>query len=121
MKSALQGCTERHRQQAMGELTAELAEFSYDGLVLLQEDLRNGRVVRGSWTGCVLSYRRGAAGSSRRDRLGRARNALTVLWDMGWVTDEEVLSAITRELLRRDGPRAGRERRLGATTGPAAP
>lgn len=101
MKSTLEGCTERHRQEAMRELVAELREFSYDGLTLLREDLLEGRVIRGSWAGCVLSYKRGVAGSTRRDRLGRARNALTVLWDGGWVTDEEVLAGIGRELARR--------------------
>ena len=101
MKKTLEGCTERHRQEAVMELVAELKEFSYDGLTLLREDLAAGRVVRGSWAGCVLSYKRGAAGSTRRDRLGRARNALTVLWDGGWFTDEEVLAAVSRELVRR--------------------
>lgn len=101
MKNTLEGCTERHRQHAMRELVAELKEFSYDGLTLLRDDLMAGRVVRGSWAGCVLSYKRGAAGSTRRDRLGRARNALTVLWDGGWFTDEEVLAAVRRELACR--------------------
>ena len=67
-------------------------------------------VVRGSWSGCVISYRNGGAGSCRRDRMGRARNAFTVLWDNGWVTDEEVATAIDRELARR-----------GTHTAPAAP
>lgn len=101
MKNTLEGCTERHRLEGMRELTAELEEFSWDGLTLLRDDLQTGRVVRGSWAGCVLSYKRGIAGSTRRDRLGRARNALTVLWDGGWLTDEEVLTAVSRELARR--------------------
>lgn len=101
MKNTLEGCTERHRLAGTRELVAELEEFSYDGLTLLRDDLRAGRVVRGSWAGCVLSYKRGTAGSTRRDRLGRARNALTVLWDGGWYTDEEVLAAVSRELARR--------------------
>lgn len=100
-KRTLEGCTERHRQEAIMELVAELEEFSYDGLTLLRDDLVAGRVIRGSWAGCVLSYKRGRAGSTRRDRLGRARNALTVLWDGGWFTDEEVLAAVSRELVRR--------------------
>lgn len=104
MKSTLEGCSERHRRQALTELVAELTEFSYDGLTLLRQDLISGRVIRGSWAGCVLSYKRGAAGSSRRDRLGRARNALTVLWDSGWLTDEEVLAAVAREMARRGVP-----------------
>lgn len=104
MKSTLEGCSERHRRQALTELVEELTEFSYDGLTLLREDLLSGRVIRGSWAGCVLSYKRGAAGSTRRDRLGRARNALTILWDSGWLTDEEVLAAVARERARREVP-----------------
>lgn len=106
MTKKLAGCTERHRQEGARELVAELGEFSYDGLVLLRDDLEAGRVIRGSWAGCVLSYKRGAAGSTRRDRLGRPRNALTALWDAGWLTDEEVLAAVTRELARRGVPDA---------------
>lgn len=101
MKNTLVGCSERHRKEGIRELVAELKEFSYDGLTLLRDDLEAGRVIRGSWAGCVLSYKRGAAGSTRRDRLGRARNALTVLWDGGWFTDEEVIAAVTRELASR--------------------
>lgn len=106
MRNTLGGCTERHRLEATIELIAELEEFSHDGLTLLEEDLRLGRVVRGSWAGCVLSYKGGTAGSTRRDRLGRARNALTTLWDAGWYTDEEVLAAVRRELARRRGAAA---------------
>ncbi len=101
MRNRLAGCTERHRQEGTRELVAELEDFSYDGLVLLKDDLQAGRVVRGSWSGCVLSYKRGAPGSVRRDRLGRVRNALTVLWDAGGFTDEEVLAPVIRELVRR--------------------
>lgn len=101
MKNTLVGCSERHRKEGVRELVAELKEFSFDGLTLLRDDLEAGRVIRGSWAGCVLSYKRGTAGSTRRDRLGRARNALTVLWDGGWFTDEEVLAAVTRELASR--------------------
>lgn len=104
MRNRLAGCTERHREEGIRELVAELEEFSYDGLVLLRDDLEAGRVVRGSWAGCVLSYKRGVAGSTRRDRLGRARNALTALWDAGWLTDEEALAAVIRELVRRQVP-----------------
>ena len=70
MKNRQSACTERYRQEGLRELAAELREFSYDGLVLLEEDLSAERVTRGSWAGCVLSYKRGAAGSTRRDRLG---------------------------------------------------
>ncbi|HUG42376.1 MAG TPA: hypothetical protein VMM12_18065 [Longimicrobiales bacterium] len=102
--STLDRCTEQHHQDAVSELRSELAEFSHDGLVQLVEDLTDGDVVRGSWGGCVISYKRGAAGSARRDRLGRARNAFTILWDSGWITDEEVRSAAEHELARRQRP-----------------
>ena len=94
-------CPETRKDEAVAELRAELREFSHDGLVQLREDLGGGGVVRGSWAGCVMSYRRGAPGSARRDRLGRARNAFTVLWDHGWLTDEEVLELVETELGRR--------------------
>jgi hypothetical protein len=90
-----------HREQALNELRAELTEFSHDGLVQLREDLLTHAVTRGSWAGCVISYRRGGAGSVRRDRHGRARNAFTVLWDNGWLTDEEVGMLAEGELARR--------------------
>jgi hypothetical protein len=95
------GYNQGHRDQALDELAAELAEFSHDGLVQLREDLRTHAVARGSWSGCVISYRRGVAGSVRRDRVGRARNAFTVLWDNGWLTDEEVALLAERELDHR--------------------
>jgi hypothetical protein len=109
MEKRFDRCAETHREEALDELRAELADFSHDGLVQLSEDLNAGAVVRGSWTGCVISYKRGAAGSSRRDRLGRARNAFTILWDNGWLTAEEVLSAARAEIRRRtvaDAPEA---------------
>lgn len=102
-------CAETHREEALEELRAELADFSHDGLVQLTEDLGSGVVMRGSWTGCVISYKRGAAGSSRRDRMGRARNAFTILWDNGWLTTAEVMAAAHAELRRRsvqDAPEA---------------
>jgi len=107
MQDTLQRYSEAHRSDAIRELDAELGEFSHDGLVELREDLTRGVVVRGSWAGCVISYKRGAAGSTRRDRLGRARNAFTVLWDNGWLTDEEVVSRVEGELSRRTVPSRG--------------
>ncbi len=101
MRDTFQRYSEAHRKDAVRELEAELREFSHDGLVELREDLLRGAVVRGSWSGCVISYKRGAPGSSRRDRMGRARNAFTVLWDNGWLTDEEVASLVELELARR--------------------
>jgi hypothetical protein len=105
--------------RAVADLEEELAEFSYDGLVLLRRHLARGKVVRGSWAGCVISYKRGAPGSARRDRRGRARNAFTALWDSGWVTDEEVLGRVDAELLRRRATGRG-SRRFGGVPGPVS-
>ncbi len=105
MRDTFQRYSEAHRVDAIRELDAELREFSHDGLTELREDLVRGAVVRGSWAGCVISYKRGAPGSARRDRLGRARNAFTVLWDNGWLTDEEVVSQVDCELGRRSHDR----------------
>lgn len=101
MQNAIERYSETHREDALADLRAELGDFSHDGLTQLREDLARGAVVRGSWAGCVISYKRGAPGSARRDRLGRARNAFTVLWDNGWLTDDEVLSLVEDELGRR--------------------
>ncbi|HEX7091364.1 MAG TPA: hypothetical protein VF192_14580 [Longimicrobiales bacterium] len=101
MQNTIERYSENHREEALAELRAELAEFSHDGLIQLREDLARRAVVRGSWAGCVISYKRGAPGSARRDRMGRARNAFTVLWDNGWLTDEEVMAVVDLELARR--------------------
>ena len=101
MQNTIERYSENHREEALAELRAELAEFSHDGLIQLREDLMRHAVVRGSWAGCVISYKRGAPGSARRDRMGRARNAFTVLWDNGWLTDEEVIAMVDLELARR--------------------
>jgi hypothetical protein len=106
MQCATDGCSAGHREDALAELRAELAEFSHDGLTQLREDLARADVLRGSWAGCVISYKRGAPGSARRDRRGRARNAFTVLWDNGWLTDEEVGRAVRAEIARRSSPQA---------------
>jgi hypothetical protein len=89
------------RARALAELAGELEEFSHDGLVLLDQHLAEGRVLRGSWAGCVISYKRGEAGSTRRDRRGRARNLFTSQWDSGWLSDDEVRAFVHAELLRR--------------------
>jgi hypothetical protein len=102
MQSPFNRCSENHRMEAVAELRAELTDFSHDGLIQLMEDLQRGSVARGSWTGCVISYKRGAAGSARRDRMGRARNSFTILWDNGWITDEEVLALASAELRYRE-------------------
>jgi hypothetical protein len=113
MQNTIERYSENHREEALAELRAELAEFSHDGLIQLREDLTRRAVVRGSWAGCVISYKRGAPGSARRDRMGRARNAFTVLWDNGWLTDEEVIAMVDLELARR--------RRDAAVSAPSEP
>lgn len=90
-----------HRLEAMSELRSELAEFSFDGLLQLRDDLATHAVLRGSWAGCVISYKSGAPGSCRRDRRGRARNAFTILWDNGWLSDADVAAAVSDELTVR--------------------
>lgn len=90
-----------HRAEALTELHSELAEFSWDGLLQLRDDLARHAVLRGSWAGCVISYKCGAPGSCRRDRLGRARNAFTVLWDNGWLSDQDVRAAVSDEMTLR--------------------
>jgi hypothetical protein len=94
-------CSQAQRAAALAELRTELRHFSHDGLVQLAEDMEHRRVLRGTWSGCVISYRRGAPGSARRDRLGRARNAFTVLWDGGCLSGDEVAGQVRRELVRR--------------------
>lgn len=101
MQDWIGGANRGQLNAALKELRAELEQFSHDGLVQLRDDLRDRGVSRGSWSGCVMSYRRGAAGSARRDRLGRARNAFTILWDHGWLTDEDVIAALESEMRRR--------------------
>lgn len=90
--------SDNHRLEAMSELRSELTEFSFDGLMQLRDDLASHSVLRGSWAGCVISYKSGAPGSCRRDRRGRARNAFTILWDNGWLSDADVAAAVADEL-----------------------
>lgn len=86
---------------ADAELEAELQEFSYDGLVQLELDLERGAVKRGTWDGCVLSYRRGGAGSVDCDRAGRRGNAFTRFWDAERIDATHVLRLADAELQRR--------------------
>lgn len=101
MPDFLECCADQRRKEAVAELAAELTEFSQKGLVRLRGDLVQGRVLRGGWAGCVISYKGGHPGSTRRDRLGRANNPFTILWDRGWITDDEVLDSVDLELRRR--------------------
>ena len=101
MQNATKTWSEEDYRAAFDVLRAELEEFSYDGLVQLYEDLQQQKVLRGTWAGCVISYKRGAAGSARRDRNGAARNAFTVMWDTGVITESEVLAVVEREMARR--------------------
>ncbi len=83
------------------ELRAELKEFAYDGLVQLSLDLERGTVKRGTWDGCVLSYRRGGAGSVDCDRKGRRGNAFTRFWDAERLNEAHVLELVRAELQTR--------------------
>ncbi len=85
------------------ELRAELKEFAYDGLVQLALDLERGTVKRGTWDGCVLSYRRGSAGSVDCDRKGRRGNAFTRFWDAERLDEGHVLELVRAELDGRRG------------------
>lgn len=94
------------------ELRAELKEFAYDGLVQLALDLERGTVKRGTWDGCVLSYRRGGAGSVDCDRKGRRGNAFTRFWDAERLDEHHVLEFVRAEL---------QTRRAGGKDAPAHP
>lgn len=89
------------KAQAMQVLERELQEFAYDGLVALREDLEADRVGRGTWDNCVLSYRRGYAGSANRDSKGNPDNHFTRYWDSERITPQEVIAAVDAELDRR--------------------
>jgi hypothetical protein len=82
---------------ADNELRAELREFAYDGLVQLGADLERQAVKRGTWDGCVLSYRRGYAGSVDCDRKGRRGNSFTRFWDAERLDEEHVLKLVREE------------------------
>ena len=95
---------------ADAELRAELREFAYDGLIQLAADLERGVVKRGTWDGCVLSYRRGFAGSEDSDRKGRRGNAFTRFWDAERVDEQHVLRMVREEIeARRSGRRPAPE------------
>lgn len=101
MSTMIERYSVKHRAEAFDTLRTEIAEFAYDALTTLLEDLKAGRVKRGSWAGCVLSYKSGAPGSCRRDSMGRAANAFTVLYDNRWLTDEDVIAEVEAEIERR--------------------
>jgi hypothetical protein len=86
------------------ELRAELKDFAYDGLVQLELDLKAGVVKRGTWDGCVLSYRRGAPGSVNCDRRGRRGNAFTRYWDTERISNTIVCKIVQDELAARTKP-----------------
>src|SRR5690606_34093107 len=94
-------------------LRAELREFAYDGLVQLSADLERGVVKRGTGDGCVLSYRRGFAGSVDAARKGRRGNAFTRFWDAERMNEQHVLGLVQEEVEARRGHRRG-------SPGPAA-
>lgn len=94
----------RNMDRAMDELRAELQEFAYDGLVQLEADLEEGAVGCGTWDSCVLSYRRGHAGSVDCDREGRRGNVFTRFWDAERLGADLVLAAVRDELAARSVP-----------------
>lgn len=91
-------------RNAEAELRAELQGFAYDGLVQLEADLEAGAVQLGTWDGCVLSYRRGYAGSVDCDRNGRRGNVFTRFWDGEVITPGRVLELVRAEIATRDVP-----------------
>ncbi len=86
---------------AESELRAELREFAHDGLTQLALDLEHGVVKRGTWDGCVLSYRKGSPASVDCDRKGRRGNAFTRYWDAEHFAEARVLDLIRAELEQR--------------------
>ena len=82
---------------AEAELRAELREFAYDGLTQLHADISNNAIKRGTWDGCVLSYRLGGPGSVSCDRKGRRGNAFTRYWDTERIAPATVLRLIEEE------------------------
>jgi hypothetical protein len=87
---------------AEAELRAELQEFAYDGLTQLHSDLTSNAVKRGTWDGCVLSYRLGGPGSASCDRRGRRGNAFTRFWDTERISTATVLRLIEEEKKSRE-------------------
>ncbi len=100
---------------ADAELRAELREFAHDGLVQLALDLEQNAVKRGTWDGCVLSYRRGYAGSVDCDRKGRRGNAFTRYWDAERIDREHVLHLVQDEIRSRQATGAPRHHESPAT------
>ena len=102
---------------AEAELRAELREFAYDGLTQLHDDLASHNVKRGTWDGCVLSYRLGGPGSVSCDRKGRRGNAFTRYWDTERVSPPTVLRMIEEEIETRRNLEAPAGTPVLATTG----
>lgn len=92
---------QRFHPSAMHTLREELKEFAPDALTTLLEDLEADRVGRGGWSTCVLSYKKGAPGSCREDRLGRENNVFTLLWDSEAIYKSEVIQVVKMEISRR--------------------
>lgn len=90
------------KMKAIHKLQNELSSFSHDGLIQLKEDLLENKVEKGSWGGCVLSYKRGYAGSVNTDNNEKARNLFTIEWDGNRLSNEEVVSSIDYELDLRE-------------------
>lgn len=94
---------------AESELRAELREFAHDGLTQLALDLERGAVKRGTWDGCVLSYRKGGPASVDCDRKGRRGNAFTRYWDAEHFAEARVLELLRAELDQRGNPSTSTE------------
>lgn len=92
---------------AEAELRAELHEFAYDGLTQLRNDLTRNAIKRGTWDGCVLSYRLGGPASVSCDRKGRRGNAFTRYWDTERIPPATVLRLIEEEKEARKHAPAG--------------
>ena len=101
MPGSITGLAGGLHAQALAELRCELKRFRTTGLRALRRDLGAGRVTRGSWSACPLSYREGGRGTSRHDHRGRPHNAFTRLWDAGWLLGAEVAVEVAQELGRR--------------------
>lgn len=96
------------QQQALEQLRRNLEAFAPDGLSLLADDLRAGRVLRGTWQradqGCVLSYRQGEAGGTHSAAPGEHGHTFIALWDSRWLRAPDVLREVDAEIARRPKP-----------------
>lgn len=89
-------------QRGTDALRKNLAAFAFDALTLLEQDLREGVVKRGTWDGCVLSYAHGAPGSVHRPVAEDGSGSqFFLLWDRRTMRAPEVLREVQAEIRRR--------------------